>query len=296
MKKILGTYIDALPLLINPRTGRIHTSFNQAVTATGRLSSSNPNLQNIPIRDEDGKEIRKAFIPDDGCEFFSADYSQIELRIMAHLSEDKNMIDAFLSGYDIHAATAAKIYKVDIKDVTSDMRRKAKTANFGIIYGISIFGLAERMNVDRKEAKELIDGYFETYPQVREYMDKSIQIAREQGYVETIFHRKRFLPDINSRNATVRGYAERNAINAPIQGSAADIIKVAMARIYKCFQSNNLKAKMILQVHDELNFSVPEAEKEFVQQIVIEEMERAYRMHVPLRADCGWGKNWLEAH
>lgn len=284
------------PLLINPRTGRIHTSFNQAVTATGRLSSSNPNLQNIPIRDEDGKEIRKAFIPDDGCEFFSADYSQIELRIMAHLSEDKNMIDAFLSGYDIHAATAAKIYKVDIKDVTSDMRRKAKTANFGIIYGISIFGLAERMNVDRKEAKELIDGYFETYPQVREYMDKSIQIAREQGYVETIFHRKRFLPDINSRNATVRGYAERNAINAPIQGSAADIIKVAMARIYKRFQSNNLKAKMILQVHDELNFSVPEAEKEFVQQIVIEEMERAYRMHVPLRADCGWGKNWLEAH
>lgn len=296
MKKLLGTYIDALPLLINPRTGRIHTSFNQAVTATGRLSSSNPNLQNIPIRDEDGKEIRKAFIPDDGCEFFSADYSQIELRIMAHLSEDKNMIDAFLSGYDIHAATAAKIYKVDIKDVTSDMRRKAKTANFGIIYGISIFGLAERMNVDRKEAKELIDGYFETYPQVREYMDKSIQIAREQGYVETIFHRKRFLPDINSRNATVRGYAERNAINAPIQGSAADIIKVAMARIYKRFQSNNLKAKMILQVHDELNFSVPEAEKEFVQQIVIEEMERAYRMHVPLRADCGWGKNWLEAH
>ena len=296
MKKLLGTYIDALPLLINPRTGRIHTSFNQAVTATGRLSSSNPNLQNIPIRDEDGKEIRKAFIPDDGCEFFSADYSQIELRIMAHLSEDKNMIDAFLSGYDIHAATAAKIYKVDIKDVTSDMRRKAKTANFGIIYGISIFGLAERMNVDRKEAKELIDGYFETYPQVREYMDKSIQIAREQGYVETIFHRKRFLPDINSRNATGRGYAERNALNAPIQGSAADIIKVAMARIYKRFQSNNLKAKMILQVHDELNFSVPEAEKEFVQQIVIEEMERAYRMHVPLRADCGWGKNWLEAH
>ena len=296
LKKLLGTYVDALPLLINPRTGRIHTSFNQAVTATGRLSSSNPNLQNIPIRDEDGKEIRKAFIPDDGCEFFSADYSQIELRIMAHLSEDKNMIDAFLSGYDIHAATAAKIYKIDIKDVTPDMRRKAKTANFGIIYGISIFGLAERMNVDRKEAKELIDGYFETYPQVREYMDKSIQVAREQGYVETIFHRKRFLPDINSRNATVRGYAERNAINAPIQGSAADIIKVAMARIYERFQSYKLKAKMILQVHDELNFSVPEAEKEFVQQIVIEEMERAYRMHVPLRADCGWGKNWLKAH
>lgn len=296
LKKLLGTYIDALPQLINPRTGRIHTSFNQAVTATGRLSSSNPNLQNIPIRDEDGKEIRKAFIPDDGCEFFSADYSQIELRIMAHLSGDPNMIEAFCSGHDIHAATAAKIYKTDIKEVTSDMRRKAKTANFGIIYGISVFGLAERMNVDRKEAKELIDGYFETYPQVKEYMDRSIEVAREHGYVETIFHRKRFLPDINSRNAVVRGYAERNAINAPIQGSAADIIKVAMARIYQRFVSYNLKAKMILQVHDELNFSVPAEEKELVQKIVIEEMENAYRMQVPLRADCGWGKNWLEAH
>lgn len=296
LKKLLSTYIDALPQLINPRTGRIHTSFNQAVTSTGRLSSSNPNLQNIPIRDEDGKEIRKAFIPDDGCEFFSADYSQIELRIMAHLSGDKNMIDAFCSGHDIHAATAAKIYKIDISDVTSDMRRKAKTANFGIIYGISVFGLAERMNVSRQEAKELIDGYFETYPQVKEYMDKSIQVARENGYVETIFHRKRFLPDINSRNGVVRGYAERNAINAPIQGSAADIIKVAMAHIYQRFSSNNLKAKMILQVHDELNFSVPEAEKEIVQQIVIEEMEQAYRMQVPLKADCGWGENWLQAH
>ena len=296
LKKLLSTYIDALPQLINPKTGRIHTSFNQTVTATGRLSSSNPNLQNIPIRDEDGKEIRKAFIPDDGCSFFSADYSQIELRIMAHLSEDKNMIDAFLSGYDIHAATAAKIYKVDIKEVTADMRRKAKTANFGIIYGISVFGLAERMNVDRKEAKELIDGYFETYPQVKSYMDKSIQVAREHGYVETIFHRKRFLPDINSRNAVVRGYAERNAINAPIQGSAADIIKVAMARIYERFKAEGLKAKMILQVHDELNFSVPAKEKEIVEQVVIEEMEKAYRMHVPLRADCGWGTNWLEAH
>lgn len=296
LKKLLSTYVDSLPLLINSRTGRIHTSFNQAVTSTGRLSSSNPNLQNIPIRDEDGKEIRKAFIPDDGCEFFSADYSQIELRIMAHLSEDKNMIDAFLSGYDIHAATAAKIYKVDINEVTSDMRRKAKTANFGIIYGISVFGLAERLNVPRQEAKELIDGYFETYPQVKEYMDKSIQVARENGFVETIFHRKRFLPDINSRNAVVRGYAERNAINAPIQGSAADIIKVAMALIYQSFISNNLKAKMILQVHDELNFSVPTAEKELVQKIVIEEMERAYRMHVPLKADCGWGNNWLQAH
>ena len=296
LKKLLSTYIDALPQLINPRTGRIHTSFNQAVTATGRLSSSNPNLQNIPIRDEDGKEIRKAFIPDTGCEFFSADYSQIELRIMAHLSEDKNMIDAFLSGHDIHAATAAKIYKIDINDVTADMRRKAKTANFGIIYGISVFGLAERMGVSRQEAKELIDGYFETYPQVKEYMDKSIQVARENGYVETIFHRKRFLPDINSRNGVVRGYAERNAINAPIQGSAADIIKVAMAHIYQRFQAYNLKAKMILQVHDELNFSVPEAEKELVQKIVIEEMEQAYRMQVPLKADCGWGNNWLQAH
>ena len=296
LKKLLSTYIDALPQLINPKTGRIHTSFNQTVTATGRLSSSNPNLQNIPIRDEDGKEIRKAFIPDDGCSFFSADYSQIELRIMAHLSEDKNMIDAFLSGYDIHAATAAKIYKVDIKEVTADMRRKAKTANFGIIYGISVFGLAERMNVDRKEAKELIDGYFGTYPQVKSYMDKSIQVAREHGYVETIFHRKRFLPDINSRNAVVRGYAERNAINAPIQGSAADIIKVAMARIYERFKAEGLKAKMILQVHDELNFSVPAKEKEIVEQVVIEEMEKAYRMHVPLKADCGWGTNWLEAH
>ena len=296
LKKLLGTYIDALPQLINPRTGRVHTSFNQTVTATGRLSSSNPNLQNIPIRDENGKEIRKAFIPDEGCFFFSADYSQIELRIMAHLSEDKNMIDAFLSNHDIHAATAAKIYKIDLQDVGSDMRRKAKTANFGIIYGISVFGLAERMNVERKEAKELIDGYFETYPGVKAYMDKSIRVAQEKGYVETIFHRKRFLPDINSRNAVVRGYAERNAINAPIQGSAADIIKVAMARIYQRFQTEGIQAKMILQVHDELNFSVPVEEKERVEEIVIEEMEHAYRMHVPLKADCGWGKNWLEAH
>ena len=296
LKKLLGTYIDALPLLINPRTGRVHTSFNQTVTATGRLSSSNPNLQNIPIRDENGKEIRKAFIPDEGSLFFSADYSQIELRIMAHLSEDKNMIDAFMSGHDIHTATAAKIYKIPLNEVNADMRRKAKTANFGIIYGISIFGLAERMNVDRKEAKELIDGYFETYPQVKTYMDKSIEVAREKGYVETVFHRKRFLPDINSRNAVVRGYAERNAINAPIQGSAADIIKVAMVRIYERFRRENIQAKMILQVHDELNFSVPLPEHEQVEHIVITEMENAYRMHVPLKADCGWGKNWLEAH
>ena len=296
LKKLLGTYVDALPQLINPRTGRIHTSFNQAVTATGRLSSSNPNLQNIPVRDDDGKEIRKAFIPDDGCEFFSADYSQIELRIMAHLSGDEHMIEAFRSGKDIHAATAAKIFKVDLHEVTSDMRRKAKTANFGIIYGISTFGLAERMGVSRQEAKELIDGYFATYPKIKAYMDRSIEVARSQGYVETIFHRKRFLPDINSRNATVRGYAERNAINAPIQGSAADIIKVAMAHIDRRFAEEGLKAKMILQVHDELNFSVPPEEKERVQQIVLEEMEKACPMQVPLKADCGWGKNWLEAH
>ena len=296
LKKLLGTYVDALPQLINPHTGRIHTSFNQAVTATGRLSSSNPNLQNIPVRDDDGKEIRKAFIPDDGCEFFSADYSQIELRIMAHLSGDPHMIEAFRSGNDIHAATAAKIYKINIDEVTPDMRRKAKTANFGIIYGISTFGLAERMGVSRQEAKELIDGYFATYPQVKAYMDRSIEVARSQGYVETIFHRKRFLPDINSRNATVRGYAERNAINAPIQGSAADIIKVAMARIYRRFTDEGLRSKMILQVHDELNFSVLPEEKERVQQIVLEEMEKACPMQVPLKADCGWGKNWLEAH
>ena len=296
LKKLLGTYIDALPLLINKETGKIHTSFNQTVTATGRLSSSNPNLQNIPIRNEDGKEIRKAFIPDDGCEFFSADYSQIELRIMAHLSGDANMIEAFREGDDIHAATAAKVYKIALSDVTREQRSKAKTANFGIIYGISVFGLAERMNVDRKEAKALIDGYFENYPNVKAYMDKSIEIARQQGYIETIFGRKRYLPDINSRNAVVRGYAERNAINAPIQGSAADIIKVAMVRIYQRFQSESIQSKMILQVHDELNFSVIPEEKEKVQKIVIEEMENAYRMQVPLRADCGWGSNWLEAH
>jgi DNA polymerase-1 len=296
LKKLLGTYIDALPQLINPETDRIHTSFNQTVTATGRLSSSNPNLQNIPIRNEDGKEIRKAFIPDDGCLFFSADYSQIELRIMAHLSGDKHMIEAFREGDDIHAATAAKIYKIGLDEVTSDMRRKAKTANFGIIYGISVFGLAERMNVDRKEAKELIDGYFETYPQIRAYMDKSIEIARENGYISTILGRKRYLPDIHSHNAVVRGYAERNAINAPIQGSAADIIKIAMVNVYKRFRQEGIRSKMILQVHDELNFSVYPDEKERVQQIVIEEMEKAYTMQVPLRADCGWGQNWLEAH
>ena len=296
LKKLLGTYIDALPQLINPATGHIHTSFNQTVTATGRLSSSNPNLQNIPIRNEDGKEIRKAFIPDDGCEFFSADYSQIELRIMAHLSGDPHMIEAFQKEQDIHAATAAKIYKEELSEVTREQRSKAKTANFGIIYGISVFGLAERLNVDRKEAKKLIDGYFSNYPDVKRYMDESIQVAREKGYIETIFNRKRYLPDINSRNAVVRGYAERNAINAPIQGSAADIIKVAMVRIYKRFMEEGIRSKMILQVHDELNFSVLPEEKEKVQQIVISEMEGAYKMKVPLRADCGWGQNWLEAH
>lgn len=296
LKKLLGTYIDALPQLINPETGHIHTSFNQTVTATGRLSSSNPNLQNIPVRNEDGKEIRKAFIPDEGCEFFSADYSQIELRIMAHLSGDPHMIEAFRANQDIHAATAAKIYKEKLEDVTREQRSKAKTANFGIIYGISVFGLAERLGIDRKEAKELIDGYFENYPHVKEYMDNSIQAARQKGYIETVFRRRRYLPDINSRNAVVRGYAERNAINAPIQGSAADIIKVAMIRIYRRFREENLRSKMILQVHDELNFSVVPEEKEKVQQIVIAEMESAYKMKVPLLADCGWGKNWLEAH
>ncbi len=296
LKKLLTTYIDALPQMINPRTNRIHTSFNQTVTATGRLSSSNPNLQNIPVRDEDGKEIRKAFIPDDGCLFFSADYSQIELRIMAHLSKDENMIAAFSNNEDIHAATAAKIYHIDLDAVTKEMRRKAKTANFGIIYGISVFGLAERMEVDRKEAKELIEEYFKTYPKVKQYMDHSIEVAKENGYVETIFHRKRYLPDINSKNGIVRGYAERNAINAPIQGSAADIIKVAMARIFECFQAEGLRSKMILQVHDELNFSVYPEEKEAVERIVIREMDNAYKMSVPLKADCGWGNNWLEAH
>ncbi len=295
-KKLLSTYVDSLPQLINTKTGHIHTSYNQAVTSTGRLSSSDPNLQNIPIRDENGKEVRKAFIPDDGCEFFSADYSQIELRIMAHLSQDENMIEAFTQGYDIHAATAAKIYKIPIEEVTADQRRKAKTANFGIIYGITVFGLAERMEVSRAEAKELIDGYFATYPKVREYMDRSIQMARERGYTETMFSRRCMLPDINSHNAVVRGYAERNAINTPIQGSAADIIKIAMVRIDRRMQAENMRSKMILQVHDELNFSVFPEEKERLQKMVVEEMESACQMSVPLIADCGWGKNWLEAH
>lgn len=296
LKKLTSTYVDSLPTLINPSTGKIHTSFNQTVTSTGRLSSSNPNLQNIPVRGDDGKEIRKAFIPEPGCTFFSADYSQIELRIMAHLSGDKHMIEAFLEGDDIHASTAAKIYHKPIGDVTRDERRKAKTANFGIIYGISVFGLAERLNVPRSEARELIDGYFATYPRVREYMDESIERARRQGYIETLLRRRRYLPDINSRNAIVRGYAERNAINAPIQGSAADIIKIAMVRIYNRFISENLRSTMMLQVHDELNFSVVPEEREIVEQIVIHEMENAYSLSVPLKADCGWGANWLEAH
>lgn len=296
LKKLTSTYVDSLPTLINPSTGKIHTSFNQTVTSTGRLSSSNPNLQNIPVRGDDGKEIRKAFIPEPGCTFFSADYSQIELRIMAHLSGDKHMIEAFLEGDDIHASTAAKIYHKPIADVTRDERRKAKTANFGIIYGISVFGLAERLNVPRSEARELIDGYFATYPRVREYMDESIERARRKGYIETLLRRRRYLPDINSRNAIVRGYAERNAINAPIQGSAADIIKIAMVRIYNRFLSENLRSTMMLQVHDELNFSVVPEEREIVEQIVIHEMENAYSLSVPLKADCGWGANWLEAH
>ena len=296
LKKLLGTYVDALPQLVNPATGKIHTSYNQTVTATGRLSSSNPNLQNIPVRDEDGKEVRKAFIPEPGCKFFSADYSQIELRIMAHLSQDQNMIEDFKLGHDIHAATAAKVFHKSIEEVTKSERSKAKTANFGIIYGISAFGLAQRMGVSRTEAKELIENYFKTYSGIKNYMDKSIEDARAKGYIETILKRKRYLPDINSHNATVRGFAERNAINAPIQGSAADIIKIAMIAIYRRFREENIKSTMILQVHDELNFNVVQGEEEKVQNIVIEEMQKAWPMSVPLIADCGWGDNWLQAH
>lgn len=296
LKKLLGTYIDALPKLINPRTGHIHTSFNQTITATGRLSSSDPNLQNIPIRGEDGKEIRKAFIPEPGCLFFSADYSQIELRVMAHLSQDENMMNVFREGKDLHAATAATIYKKDINDVSRDERTKSKRANFGIIYGITVFGLAERLDIARDEAKQLIDGFFQTFPQVHQYMEASKQKAREKGYAETVFHRRRYLPDINSHNATVRNFAERNAINAPIQGSAADIIKVAMIRIFNRFKAEGIRSKMILQVHDELNFSVYPEEKEMVERIVIEEMQNAFPLSVPLVADSGFGQNWLEAH
>ena len=296
LKKLVGTYVDALPKLINPRTGHIHTSFNQTITATGRLSSSDPNLQNIPIRGEDGKEIRKAFIPEPGCQFFSADYSQIELRVMAHLSGDENMIEVFREGKDLHAATAATIYKKDISEVSRDERTKSKRANFGIIYGITVFGLAERLEIDRNEARQLIDGFFQTFPQVHDYMERSKEIVREKGYAETVFHRRRYLPDIHSHNATVRGFAERNAINAPIQGSAADIIKVAMVRIYKRMKAEGLKSKMILQVHDELNFSVLPEERERMERLVLEEMQGAFALKVPLIADAGWGENWLEAH
>lgn len=296
LKKLLGTYVEALPRLINPRTGHIHTCFNQAITATGRLSSSDPNLQNIPIRDDDGKEIRKSFVPEPGCLFFSADYSQIELRIMAHLSQDEHMLDAFRSGTDIHAATAAKIWHVSVEEVTPEQRKKAKQANFGIIYGISTYGLAQRMNISNSEARQLIDDYFATFPRVKAYMDEAIATCREKGYAETIYHRRRYLPDIASRNATVRGFAERNAINAPIQGSEADIIKVAMIHIFKRFATEGLRSRMILQVHDELNFSVYPEEREQVERIVIEEMENACRLSIPLTADAGWGTNWLEAH
>ena len=296
LKKLISTYIDALPKLINPHTGHIHTSFNQTITATGRLSSSDPNLQNIPIRGEDGKEIRKAFIPEPGCLFFSADYSQIELRVMAHLSNDEHMIEVFREGKDLHAATAANIYKKPIDEVTRDERTKSKRANFGIIYGITVFGLAERLDIPREEAKMLIDGYFDTFPQVHEYMEQSKEVARRQGYVTTLFGRRRYLPDINSGNSVVRGFAERNAINAPIQGTAADIIKVAMIHIYERFKKENIKSKMILQVHDELNFSVLPEEKELVERIVLEEMQNAFQMKVPLVADSGFGDNWLEAH
>ena len=296
LKKLIGTYIDALPKLINPRTGHIHTSFNQTITATGRLSSSDPNLQNIPIRGEDGKEIRKAFIPEQGCLFFSADYSQIEQRVMAHLSKDENMIRVFQEGKDLHAATAANIYKKPIEEVSRDERTKSKRANFGIIYGITVFGLAERLDIPRDEAKMLIDGYFATFPQVHDYMEKSKEVARQKGFVVTLFGRRRYLPDINSHNATVRGFAERNAINAPIQGTAADIIKVAMIHIHQRFKAEGIRSKMILQVHDELNFSVYPDEKEKVERIVLEEMQAAFPLSVPLVADSGFGKNWLEAH
>ena len=296
MKKLLSTYVDSLPTLINPRTGHIHTSFNQALTATGRLSSSDPNLQNIPVRTDDGKEIRKCFIPEPGCKFFSADYSQIELRIMAHLSGDENMIEAFRSGFDIHKATAAKIWKEQMENVTDSQRKKAKQANFGIIYGITTYGLAQRMEIPNGEAKEIIEGYFATFPKVKEYMEKAKELARQKGYAETIFGRRRYLPDINSANGTVRGFAERNAINAPIQGSEADVIKVAMVKIWNRFKKENIRSKMILQVHDELNFSVYQEEAEKVEKIVMEEMQSAYKLQVPLVADAGWGNNWLEAH
>ncbi|MGQ1889505.1 DNA polymerase I [Thermophagus sp. OGC60D27] len=297
IKKLLNTYVEALPKLINKETGRLHTSFNQAVVVTGRLSSSNPNLQNIPIREEEGREMRRVFVvPDDDHLFLSADYSQVELRLMAHLSGDAHLLDAFINGKDIHTATAARIFKVNLEEVTSDMRRKAKTANFGIIYGISAFGLSERLNISRKEAKEIIDEYFENFPGVKDYMNRAIEQARQLGYVETLFGRRRYLPDINSRNSVVRGVAERNAVNAPIQGTAADIIKKAMVAVAKVFESENLKSRMVLQVHDELNFEVEKTEVDRVKEIVKKEMESAVSLKVPLEVEIGIGQNWLEAH
>lgn len=296
-KKLLSTYVEALPKLIHPSTNRVHTSFNQTLVATGRLSSNNPNLQNIPIREERGREIRRAFTSSNSNRrFLSADYSQIELRLMAHLSKDENMIEAFRNNEDIHSTTASKVYNIDIQDVTREMRSKAKTANFGIIYGISAFGLSQRMRIPRAEAKELIDGYFTTYPGVRRYMDECISFARDNGYVETLFGRKRLLPDILSRNSLVRGNAERNAINTPIQGTAADIIKIAMVSIYEAFKKENLDSDMIIQVHDELNFDVPINELERVKSIVKESMEQAVNLSVPMLVEMNDGENWLEAH
>ena len=296
LKKLISTYISALPNYINPATGKIHTTYNQTVTATGRLSSSNPNLQNLPIRSERGQLIRQAVIPDEGCLFLSADYSQIELRLMAHFSQDPHLVQAFISGQDVHAATAAKIFNVPIDQVTKDQRRQAKTANFGIIYGISAFGLAQQLDCSRAEAKALIDGYFAAFPGVIDYIERKKQLAREQGYAVTLFGRKRYLPDILSHNATVRSFAERNAVNSPIQGTAADIIKMAMVTIHRRLKEEGLKAQMIMQVHDELNFNVPVAEVDRVREIVISEMQNVVHLTVPLIADCGVGTNWLQAH
>ena len=296
LRKLLATYVNALPELINRADGKIHTTYNQTVTATGRLSSANPNLQNIPIRGEDGKEVRRAFIADDGCVILSADYSQIELRLLAALSNDPELTEAFREGLDIHRATAAKIYHVPFDEVTDDQRRKAKTANFGTVYGISAFGLAERLSIPRAEAKELITGYFRTYPHIQEFIAESVERARKDGYVKTIMGRTRFLPDINSRNATVRSYAERNAVNAPLQGSAADIIKIAMIRIYDAMRSRGMKSRMVMQVHDELVFNVVADELAELQALVVKEMEGAYSGSVPLEVSAGVGSNWLEAH
>mgnify|MGYP002509631715 CR=1 FL=1 len=296
LKKLISTYIAALPTYINPETGKIHTTYNQTVTATGRLSSSNPNLQNLPIRSERGQLIRQAVIPDDGCVFLSADYSQIELRLMAHFSQYPHMVEAFRSGQDVHAATAAKIFGVTIEEVTKEQRRQAKTANFGIIYGISAFGLAQQLDCSRSEAKALIDGYFAAFPGVIDYIERQKDLARQQGYAVTLFGRKRYLPDIVSHNATVRSFAERNAVNSPIQGTAADIIKMAMVAISNCLKAEGLQAKMIMQVHDELNFNVPVNEVEKVREIVVSEMQNVVHLTVPLIADCGVGENWLEAH